>query len=561
LGEFPFNKSQIETRSSNNLYISNSIGFEDNIYTSCLTPDGKRLVKCIGAENRLAFFDISGESLNDELSNFDLTLPTPCPVVHISKSGTILAAGGGWNESEVAPAIYLINISSQKLENTIIAPHQYFEMSLDGKYLVTNNQDFDCSIYWVSNGSKKLYLDGYYLSTKFSRDSKHLAAYSPKNNGLVEVFKFPEMTREFMLPRNANFSLCPNRSNMFSWSKDGEFLAVTFADDNIIKIINTNTWQIVQELSPNFRDYNYTSSVFSPFDDYLAIGTSVWVSESVSLGVQVFDTKTWSMTHDESELIDYNEDILDVLKTTGEFYNNEFILNRTPILDSLTWRPDGSIYLSVTMFDGSKPINPNINDDVPPENDPSDNGIPTIVLQFIIITFTIILIFLTITYYFRPYHILAPFYSKLDPNDLENQVTRKSILQFIQTHPGCIFSEIKRSLQGSYSNFYYHLSVLERERLVYFKFNGMRKQFYSSNYPKFSKLFEQLEQRGLHEKIFLLLLKSPGLTQKEIAIKLKISEATVSRYIIDLLMENFIWRERDGKVWRCYSNPFTEASA
>ena len=63
---------------------------------------------------------------------------------------------------------------------------------------------------------------------------------------------------------------------------------------------------------------------------------------------------------------------------------------------------------------------------------------------------------------------------------------------------------------------------------------------------------------GVHEKIFLLLLQHPGLSQKELAAKLNISEATVSRYFLDLMTENFIRRERVGKVWKCYANPYVE---
>jgi predicted transcriptional regulator len=70
-----------------------------------------------------------------------------------------------------------------------------------------------------------------------------------------------------------------------------------------------------------------------------------------------------------------------------------------------------------------------------------------------------------------------------------------------------------------------------------------------------AKMFPAKTDSGVHERIFLLLLKHPGLTQKEIAKKLHISEATVSRYILDLLTENFISRERDGKIWRCYAKP------
>ena len=560
-GESPLYKNTFEIRSKGPIMISNSIGYEDNIYTSCLTPDGKRLVKCIGDENRVVFFDISGEGLEDELSDFDLTLPTPCPVIRISKDGKLLSAGGGWNKSAVAPAIHIINISTQKVDLTINAPHQYFEMSHDGKYVVTNNQDLNCAIYWISNGSKMIDLYAQYQTTKFSPDNKHLAVYNSENDGYIEIFQFPQLSRVFLLPGNANFSLCPNRSNMFSWSKNGEFLAITFATENIIKILDSSTWQVVRELTPKFENHNYTSSAFSPSEDLLAIGTSVWYGDNISLGVQIYDTQAWSIIHDESEFIDYQEDILDVLVTTSEYYNNAFLFDRYPIFDSMTWRPDGSIYLSVTMYDGSKPLNPNIKLDEPAKGPPSNNNESIPLALILSIVLIVIISSLAILFYYRPYQILSPLYSKLHPDDLENQVTRKNILQFIQTHPGCIFSEIKKSLKGSYSNFYYHITVLEREHLIFYKFAGLRRQLYSSNYPKFSKLFPQIEHQGLHEQIFILLLSSPGLTQKEIASKLNVSEPTVSRYILDLLMEDFIWRERDGKVWKCYSNPFTEAQA
>jgi predicted transcriptional regulator len=90
--------------------------------------------------------------------------------------------------------------------------------------------------------------------------------------------------------------------------------------------------------------------------------------------------------------------------------------------------------------------------------------------------------------------------------------------------------------------------------VIFSKFSGIKKQFYSSSYPSISRTFPAKEDHSIHEKIFLLLEDQPGLTQKEIAARLNISEPTVSRYVIDLMTENFIRREKEGNVWKCYVN-------
>lgn len=532
------------------IMVMSTIDNEFQTYNSCVTPDGMHHIKGTNI-GRLLIFDISGDEGEDEFTNFDCALPTSCPIVRITDNSELIFAGGSWANTLNASSIYIINISTQKIDRVIGVPHQYFDISSDGRYITTQNQYLSSGIYWTSNGSNIMNLSKDYDLLKFSPDSEYLITYDKSGDGYFEIFKFPEMTSNFRMAGSANFTLCPNRSSTICWSSERRFVAINHASENAIKIIDTTTWKVIKELTTTHNKYYFTSVLFSPNGKYLAIGGSKLDGIGISLGLQIYNTTTWSLVFDDPYQIDYQEDLADMFVDMNGGAEIDNLDSQYPIYETMAWLPDGSVFLSIALYKGNIPYNP--------EAEISSSGNNNFIYLLAIITGSSILVIVcvySLLFYLGPY--VGPFYSKLKPNELQNQTTRRYILEYVLSHPGCDFSDIKRSMQSSYSNVYYHLSVLMREDLIFSKISGIRKRFYSSSYPKMTEMFPHEEHSGVHEKIFLLLLNEPGLTQKELATRLNISEATVSRYILDLLTENFIRREREGKVWKCYANPYVE---
>jgi predicted transcriptional regulator len=486
-------------------------------------------------DTRIHFIDISGDPERIGGGNFNLMPPEPCSIVKITRDGRYLAAGGGWAGSNDASSIYIFNITNRSLVMSIKAPHQYFEISHDGGYLAVIDNRTYCSIYRTSDNT---------VFKKFSKDIG-LLTFSPDNSSM-DVYMFPEMTPVFNIEGTPNFTLSPNRNGIITWWPESDYIAVVIASKNEVKIIDTNIWKVERTFIATDENFYFNFVSFSPQGGYLVVGGSTIEDPGVSLGLQIYSTENWNRVHNEPNEIDYGE-----LVKQNTILENEYL-----IFDSIGWLDEDRLYLSATKFSGTIELNLDIEadddrDDLPPGGLAQDD------VDYVLIVGTGVSVIIILSIFGILSHLGMlpnPLYTKLKPDEVKNQETRNNIFSFIHEHPGCNFSDIKKSVQRSNSNVYYHISVLEREDVIFSKFSGIKKQFYSSSYPSISRTFPAKEDHSIHEKIFLLLEDQPGLTQKEIAARLNISEPTVSRYVIDLMTENFIRREKEGNVWKCYVN-------
>jgi predicted transcriptional regulator len=516
---------------------------EDSSYTSCVTPDGNYHIMIAKRDVYQLIIQNTGiGSFGNGTTNYRLNLSTPCSIVQMNSDGSLVATGGSRVDESNASHVYVYNTTTRELVLELPVPHQHFELSPNGNYLSINDKNSYSGIYWVANGTLFKKLSNNYELLKFSPNSRYIAAYNNSSPGRIEILSFPDLKNVHGVNSAIEFSLNPGRSGIFSWSIDGQYLAIVQGSNNSILILEPDTWITMCKITTNLPTFKFSFVSFSPNGSLLAVGGSNLAKTGISLGLQLYETKSWSKGYDEPNQLDFEE-----LKS----HNSKLRTEDKLIFETLTWLPDGSVFISATYY---RPIDSSNSSSGSDDATGFYSNLVPIFLVFIVIV--VLVSIYGFLFYFRPY--IAPWYSKLRPDELKNQATRSKILDYVQMHPGCIFSEIKGSMKGSYSNLYYHLSVLEREELIFTKTSGFRKRFYSINYPKFSSMFPQIQDHGIHEKIFMLLLNHPGLTQKEIANQLSISEATVSRYIIDLLTEKFIRRERHGKVWRCYANPYSD---
>ena len=136
---------------------------------------------------------------------------------------------------------------------------------------------------------------------------------------------------------------------------------------------------------------------------------------------------------------------------------------------------------------------------------------------------------------------------------------------YIETNPGVHFTDIMKTLDIGSGTLSYHLDVLEKERLINSRREGIYKIFYprlwkSTEAPKpllfFSTgaLKKNFRPSILEQKIINMVEEFPGITQVEIAEKMGISKQSLNYHIRKLRRANVITLKREGGTTRCFLN-------
>lgn len=123
-----------------------------------------------------------------------------------------------------------------------------------------------------------------------------------------------------------------------------------------------------------------------------------------------------------------------------------------------------------------------------------------------------------------------------------NHETRKMIYSHILTYPGVSFIVLKNIFNIKDSTLRYHLKYLERaERILSDTENGKRCYYPLKNEIEISKLFEKQPRSfkfsPIQKRIITIIIRNPGITQKELKNKTKLSRFTISyniRKFIDM---------------------------
>ena len=142
-----------------------------------------------------------------------------------------------------------------------------------------------------------------------------------------------------------------------------------------------------------------------------------------------------------------------------------------------------------------------------------------------------------------------PLYTKLRKEHILDDFTRGRILGYISANPGEHFNAIKRALDLPNGTFAHHLSVLEREGFVKSRTEGMYRRYY----PMDMKVPSQ--GSGLKHTQTLIIevvRETPGISQKEVAAVLGLSNSTVGYHVEDLIAKGIIRKERRGMGVRYY---------
>ncbi len=144
---------------------------------------------------------------------------------------------------------------------------------------------------------------------------------------------------------------------------------------------------------------------------------------------------------------------------------------------------------------------------------------------------------------------LFPLYVRRKRNEVLEHQTRGMILGYIMVHPGDTYTDIKRNLSLTNGTLSYHLTVLERERLVRSQTRGTRKLFYSREV----RLPE--DGGGMHEvqvRIYRAIEAVPGLAVNDIAGALGITSQHALYHLRTLAAQGYVHFERRGFRLRCY---------
>ena len=103
------------------------------------------------------------------------------------------------------------------------------------------------------------------------------------------------------------------------------------------------------------------------------------------------------------------------------------------------------------------------------------------------------------------------------------------VLEDIKTHPGTHLREIKRRLKIAMGTVQYHLTNLEKEKMVVYDRKGSFKKFYLNNLFKDNQkeILNVLSQE-MEREILLFLIQNPLTTQKAISEFTNISSASIN---------------------------------
>ena len=150
---------------------------------------------------------------------------------------------------------------------------------------------------------------------------------------------------------------------------------------------------------------------------------------------------------------------------------------------------------------------------------------------------------------FALFNLFLPFYTRVKKEEVLNHEVRELVYDYVQTHPGEHFRAILTKLGLTNGTLIHHLQTLERQEFIKSERDGPFKRFYPTG-RQFTE--DILEINGIQKKILDEVAAQPGITQKDLAIRLHTSPPTINYHIKALRGVRLINIQRDGKNTRCF---------
>ncbi|MEW6069638.1 MAG: VWA domain-containing protein, partial [Candidatus Thermoplasmatota archaeon] len=144
--------------------------------------------------------------------------------------------------------------------------------------------------------------------------------------------------------------------------------------------------------------------------------------------------------------------------------------------------------------------------------------------------------------------LVVPLFTKLKKENILDHYTRGRIHGFIEANPGAHFNLIKRALGLNNGTLSYHLYVLEKNSLIKHSNDGFKERFY----PIYAKIPKVPYLSKTEESILDEIKAMPGITQKELKLKLNLSQPLLSYYTTKLTELELLEAVREGKEIKYY---------
>ena len=149
---------------------------------------------------------------------------------------------------------------------------------------------------------------------------------------------------------------------------------------------------------------------------------------------------------------------------------------------------------------------------------------------------------------------IVPLFSRLKREEVLDHETRGMIRGYVIANPGDHFNSIKASLKLKNGTLAHHIHILERERII--------KSVKDGKYRRFFPMGMRIADRAFPTKIEKLILdivkETPGVTQKDIASQLGISQPTISYHITKLRKAKRLRTEKHGMSLRHFLEDLKE---
>ena len=146
--------------------------------------------------------------------------------------------------------------------------------------------------------------------------------------------------------------------------------------------------------------------------------------------------------------------------------------------------------------------------------------------------------------------IVFPLYSRLKKEEVLDHFVRGQIYGYIMSHPGEHYNSLKDALKVTNGTLAHHLRTLEMQGFVKSDRDGIFKRFYpiEMQVPR----NKGIRLSDLQHHMLGLIRADGGPTQHEIAVRMGVSQQTVSYNLRHLSREGLVRMEKDGRMKRYF---------
>ncbi len=138
---------------------------------------------------------------------------------------------------------------------------------------------------------------------------------------------------------------------------------------------------------------------------------------------------------------------------------------------------------------------------------------------------------------------------------VEEQPTRRRILETIRREPGITISNLCRRTEAGWGTVKYHLQILQRAGLVVSRSPGRDCLLFPQEYPRDELPVTEVLRRGRAASLAKAIAQSPGASQKELCARVNMTRKIIRTYVDMLTSAGLVVERRDSQFQRYYPDP------